>query len=65
MKMNNFFADQIYLELNECISTSQFTAGFTYANVTPVSKKPLEIIRIKYRPISTLPVVSKDFEKLM
>ena len=50
MKMNNFFADQIYLELNECISTSQFPASFTYANVTPVSKKPLEIIRINIDP---------------
>ena len=45
-----FFADQIYLELNEGISTSQFPASFTYANVTPVSKKPLEIIRISIDP---------------
>ena len=65
MKLNSFLLE-LNLELNKgIISASQFPASFKFANVAPASKDASRNLKDKYRPISILHVVSKDFERLM
>ena len=55
----------MYLQRNESISASQFPASFNFTNVTTAFKQGSRNAKDNYRPISILPVVSKDFEKLI
>ena len=64
-KNEEFFADQIYLQRNEGVSASQFPASFKFENATPAFKQGSKNVKDNCRPISILPIVSKDFKKLM
>ena len=60
------FQSKFCMKLNKgIISASQFPASFKFANVAPASKDASRNLKDKYRPISILHVVSKDFERLM
>ena len=50
---------------NDSIKKSDFPQNLKLADITPVYKKNDPLDRTNYRPISTLPVVSKIFEKIM
>ena len=50
---------------NDSIKKSDFPQNLKLADITPVYKKNDPLDRTNYRPISTLPVVSKIFERIM
>ena len=51
--------------INESLATRLFTNKLKLAKVVPIFKKGDETIFNNYRPISTLPTMSKVFEKVM
>ena len=50
---------------NKSISTNTFTANWKSAVIIPVYKRGDIYNMANYRPISLLPVISKEFEKLI
>ena len=50
---------------NEIIGNLKFPTKLKYADITPIFKKLECILMENYRPVSLLPVVSKNFERIM
>ena len=51
--------------MNECIKQNQFPNELKIADITPTFKKEDPLDKTNYRPISTLPTVSKIFERIL
>ena len=61
----DIFADYISRFFNQSVKKSTFTTILKNANITPVFKKGNRSSKENHRPVSTLPVISKIFEKLL
>ena len=61
----DYFAEFICIQFNESISSSKFPSSFKCANVTPIFEDQSRNHKNNYMRLSILPVVSKNFEKLM
>ena len=59
------FAEYIYLQYNEAISSSNFPNCFKFANIAAAFKQGSRNQKNNYKPISILPLISKIFKKLM
>ena len=57
------FTDFIHSALNEAIQIGNFPSCLKWADVTPIFKKGLRSQVDNYKPVSTLPNVSKLFER--
>ena len=55
----------LYHNFNNSLSCSTFPTAMKYAEVTPIHKKDDKTDKENYRPISTLPNLSKMYERLM
>lgn len=51
--------------MNKCISWSTFSDEFKIADIYSVYKKENVNYKTSYRPISSLPIISKIFEKVL
>ena len=49
----------------EIIENKKFPSKLKYADLTPIFKKLECVLKENYRPVSILPVVSKNFERIM
>ena len=66
MKQNEFFfAEQILLQFNQGVASSNYAGSFKFANITPAFTEGSRNLKDDYRLISILPAASKIFEKLM
>ena len=61
----NFFAEQITLQFNGGICSSNYAESFKLANIAPAFKQGSRNPKDNYRPTSILPIISEIFEKLM
>ena len=52
-------------DLNRCIANGTFPINLKYADITPIFKKNVRLLKINYRPVSILPTVSKIYEKIL
>ena len=59
------FADDIYVFFNEAIESYKFPYSLQLADITPVLKKGSKSQERIYRATSTLPILSKIFEKIL
>ena len=50
---------------NECIKQNKFPNELKIADITPMFKKEDPLDKTSYRPISILPTVSKNFERIL
>ena len=50
--------------INEYIKESKFPNELKIADITPIFKKEDRLDKTNYRPISILPTVSKNFERI-
>ena len=60
---SDIFTDAFYSEFNRSLETSVFPPSMKLANVTPAHKKSNRSQKDNYRPVSTLPSLSKVFER--
>ena len=51
--------------VNQCIRTSSFPEYLKFAEITPICKKDDMLNKANYRPVSTLPCMSKIFEGVL
>ena len=51
--------------IHECIKESKFPNKLKIADITPIFKKQDQLDKTSYRPIITVPTVSKDFERIL
>ena len=61
----NLIAPYISILINKCISCGVFPSIFKLSKITPVFKKDNKELIKSYRPISTLPIFGKIFEKVI
>ena len=54
-----YFAEFICSQFNESITSSKFPLSYKLANITPVFKNESRNHKNKYKPVSTLPLISK------
>ena len=50
---------------NEMVKNKKFSSKLKLADISPIFKKLQNIFVGNYRPLSVLPVISKNFERLM
>ena len=60
-----FFSEFIVHNFNEGISTARFSDIFKSEEVKSIFKKKSRIDKESFRPVSSLPVLSKIFERLI
>ena len=60
-----FFAKYLYIFFNEAIELPKFPSSFKLANITPVLKKVCRNQKENYRPVSSLPIMSKIFQNIL
>ena len=66
IKMNtDMFAEVLYNVFNTSLEVGEFPSGMKLANVTPVHEKGSRYDTGNYRPVSTLPNLSKVFERCL
>ena len=58
-------ADTLQSLFNGMLKAGHFPENLKLADITPDFKKENPLHKVKYRPVSVLPSISKDFEKLM
>ena len=61
----NFFAEIIYFYFNKSLGNGKFSNCLELANITPGFKAGARTSKNNYRSVSTLPVFSKTFERLL
>ena len=61
----DFFCEFIYKSINHCIAEGNFIAEFEEADVCPIYKNDGRTNKSNYRPISTLPNVSKIYQSCL
>ena len=59
------FAEFLWTSTNSAIKSLGFLSSLKLADVTPVHKKGRKDMKENFRPISILPILSKNFEKCM
>ena len=59
------FAEFLWTSTNSAIKSLGFLPSLKLADVTPVHKKGRKDMKENFRPISILPILSKNFEKCM
>ena len=62
---SNFFAEQICAYFNEFVSKGKFPNCLKLTNITSGFKKGAHTSKNNYRPVNTLPIFSKIFQKLL
>ena len=62
-KLNNEISSSITLIINQSLTTGIFPERLKIAKVIPIYKKDYVKMFENYRPISTLPAISKILEK--
>ena len=66
LKQNaDIFGSYICHFFNVCVDKGTFPSVLKHANITPVFKKGYRGSKENYRPVSILPVISKNFEQLL
>ena len=66
VKLNaDFFGNLICKNFNYCLKKGEFPCVLKHADVTQVHKKEIKSDKVNYRPVSTLPNLSKIYGKLM
>ena len=58
-------AETLQQLFNQALTTGEFPSNIKNADITPVFKKNNPLNKENYRPVSVLPIISKEFEKLM
>ena len=58
-------AETLQQFFNQALTTGEFPSNLKNADVTPVFKKNNPLNKESYRPVSVLPIISKEFEKFM
>ena len=61
----DFFADYIYLQFNKAVDSSKFADFLKSADIAAAFKQGSQNKKENYRPISILPLISKNFEKII
>lgn len=64
VKNCEFFAEYICSQFNMAISSSKFPGSFKFASTTPDFKSRSKNKKYNFRLVSTLPTVSKNFDKI-
>ena len=66
IKLNSdIFSFKILNDFHTSIITGEFPTNLKNADISPVHKKGEKLNKNNYRPISILPILSKNFEKLL
>ena len=55
----------ILYSFNKALSSSEYPASSTYADITPIFKKDDKTVKTNFRPISIVPNLSKIYERFM
>ena len=61
----NFFTDYIYLKFNEAVDSSKFADFFKSVDIADAFKQGSRNKKENFRPISIVPAISKNFEKII
>ena len=65
LKEREFTFDIITACINKAIETGNFPDSLKMANVTPVFKKENPLDKSNYRPVNSLPLISKVYERVI
>ena len=63
--INEIIAPYLSKSINACISTGTFPSSLKLGKITPIHKKGPKNEVSNYRPVSTLPIFGKIFEKII
>ena len=61
----NIFTETLQNPFNDCLITGNFPDNVKLADINPVFQRKNTLIKKNYRPVSVLPSISKNFEKLV
>ena len=64
-KKCNFVLDAIKVSVNEALTTGSFPDSLKWANVRTIYKKVNPFDQTNYRPVSTLPLLLKVYERVI
>ena len=64
-KKCNFVLDAVKVSVNEALTTGSFPDSLKWANVRTIYKKVNPFDQTNYRPVSTLPLLLKVYERVI
>ena len=65
LKENKIFPEILCKWINNSLKTGDFPNPLKLAEITPIHTEEHQFDKDNYRPISTLPLISKVFEKII